>query len=305
MNRIKRFFFLSAAFLLLASSPGLCEKISLKISYNTASVSGGDVNEWIRSYNTQWNDWQSYINGQLDGQFNPLTYGPKYEVELSIPLIWGLALNLSGGHFSSSEEGSFTLLSGIKNQTETDFLRNKIRGIPIKIGFSYRYPIPYVDNLFILGGLGRHITFIKYESTENYELEIVSFGQSFSYFSKKEYEYNSEALGLYATVGVEYDLIKQVAIVVEAEKVWAKADGFKGPFNREDLRKFPGKEIREIDSGEASLYFYENKPSWSDKTYSALAGYKTRPEDASFSSIRQGEFDLGTFSFKIGIRFKF
>ncbi len=307
MRKKRNICFLCLVFLLMAASPVIAEKISFKISYNTASIGKGDLNTWIESYNQQWNDWRSKWDGQLDGQFNSLKYGPKYELEIRIPIIFGLSLNLSGSHFSSSEEGTIAFEHGTLDQTETDFVRNEVKGYPIKVGFSYFHALPFLENLYISGGIGRHITFITYTFLQDYELTI----SSFTYTLNKDYTYNSEALGIYATLGVEYDLIEHIAIVAEAEKVWSKADGFKGSFDEELYDPFS--EESKKDSGKASLYFYESKPLLLDKYYSTFTGHKIRPEDpedypvgiVDIRNLRQGEFDLSTFSFKIGIRFKF
>lgn len=296
------------AVFLVISSPLAAEKISLKISYNSASVSKSDLNTWIDSYNIFWNDWQAYTNGQLEGQFSSLNFGPKYEVELRIPLFAGIAFNLGGSHFSNASEGNISFAHGTLSQSEKDSIRNEIQGIPLRIGLSYSLALPFSDKFYILAGVGRHITFLKYKFNGNTELTI---GESMVYRLKRDYTYSSEAIGFYATLGIEYDLIKSIAIVVEAEKVWSKADGFKGPFVSDFYDPFENSNT--IEDGKASLYFYEYKPWWNNNNYSSLAGHKIRPDDPDdypagveeLLNIRQGEFDLGTFCFKIGIRFKF
>ncbi len=307
MKKERNICILWLVFVLVAATPVRAEKISFKISLNTASIGKGDLNTWIESYNQQWNDWQSKWSGQLDGQLHSLKYGPKYEVEIRIPIIFGLSLNLSGSHFSNSEEGTIAFEHGTIDQTETDFVRNQVKGYPIKVGFSYFHALPFLENLYISGGIGRHITFITYTFLQDYELNI----SNLAYILNNEYTYNSEALGVYATLGVEYDLIEHIAIIVEAEKVWSKADGFKGAFTSE-LRD-PYENTQTKESGKASLYFYENKPWWNDTYYSTLAGHKIKPENPDdypggiedIRNLRQGEFDLSAFSFKIGFRFKF
>jgi hypothetical protein len=296
------------AILLVLSPPLSGEHISFKISYNTASVSKGDLNTWIDSYNVRWTDWQSQNSGQLDGQLNHLNYGPMYEIELRIPLFAGFGFNLCGSHFKNMEEGTVNFVYELENKGETDFIRNKVSGIPIKIGISYAHALPFSENLFLFAGVGRHITLLKYKFNRENELRI---GDANTYIYKQEYTFNSEALGFYATIGAEYNIIKQIAIVVEAEKVWSKADGFKGPFKTDFFDPFENS--RSIEEGNASLYFYENKPYWSNKYYSILAGHEKKPEDPEnypvgiedIRNIRQGELDLSTLSFKIGIRFKF
>jgi hypothetical protein len=290
-----------------AVSPLMAETISFKLSCNTASISRSDLNTWIESYNMLWNDWQSKWGGQLDGQLEPIKYGPKYEVEIRIPIIYGLSLNLAGSSFSSSKEGTIQFVDATRNQTEKDITKNEVKGFPIKIGFSYIQSLPFLENLSVIGGFGRHIAFLKYTYLQDYELKI----SNLSYILTRENTYRSEALGVYATFGFEYDLIKNIAVVVEAEKIWSKADGFKGDYISELID--PVENAQEKESGKASLYFYENKQWWNDRYYYAFTGHEIKPQESDdyptgvvdIQNLRQGEFDLSTFSFKIGFRFKF
>lgn len=303
----------SLGLFLVAVSPGFSEKISFKLCFQTGSIGEGDLNTWINAHNLQWKEWSASQGGQLEGQFQTLTYGARYEVEMRIPIVWGVALNLGASSFSSSEEGRVSFIHGTKNQTESDFLRNEIRGIPLKIGFSYVYPLPLLENLSLIGGIGRHITFLRFKSSEDYKLAVTAFGQRFDYNLKKDGTYSSEALGVYATAGAEYELMRFLSVVVEAEKVWSKADGFKGDFSEDYLESGPQGQVRELTSGKASLFFYEGQPFWSDKYYAVLHGHKKRPEDPSdfplgfdaIRNIRQAEFDMSTFVLRIGIRLKF
>lgn len=296
-----------AAFLVVVS-PLTGENISFKISYNSASVSKGDMNTWIDSYNDRWLDWQSQNSGQLDGQLDPLKYGPVYEVEMRIPLVAGFALSISGSHFKSAGEGTVNFIYDPENKGEKDFISNEVKGVPIKIGISYMQTLPFSENLHLIAGMGRHITFLKYTFYRENELRI---GDLNTYVYNQENTFHSEAMGFYATIGAEYDLIKQIAIVVEAEKVWSKADGFKGPFKTDFYDPFENS--RTVEEGKASLYFYEYKPYWNNQYYFILAGHEQKPEKPedypagieNIKNIRQGELDLSTLSFKIGIRFKF
>jgi hypothetical protein len=314
MRKLRINAILWVAVFLVAASPLTGEKISFKISYNTASVSKGDLNTWIDSYNDRWKDFQAEENGQLDGRLNPLKYGPKYEVELRISLFAGLAFNLCGSHFSSTDESTVNYVYSTANQEEKDFLMNKVKGIPFKIGFSYAQVLPFSENLYLFAGVGRHITFFTYKFNREYNQSV----GPYKYNLKVDSSYNSEALGFYATLGVEYDLIKHIAIVAEAEKVWSKANGFKGPLNEELKESNPGEEtkISYENFDKASLYFYEFRRGANEKYYSSFRGLGKRPDNpddypvyprgiTDIKNLRQGELNLDTFSFKIGIRFKF
>lgn len=286
------------AILLIFSSPLQSEKVSLKFSFKTNSVGESDVHTWINSYNTLWKDYQTSKGGSISGQFELPHFGANYEIELRIPIVSGFALNLAGSPLSSQKEGTIDYQNLEGTQNESHFIQNEITALPIKIGFSFSYPLPILPNLSVFAGAGRQIVFIKYKTQENYDAVFSVLGQEFSYWFKNEGTYRSEALGFYASLGAEYEVMKFFSLVIETEKTWAKADGFKGAWSYKD---YTG-----IDkSKKATLYFYEKRTLGFDQYYSVLAGQEKRPEDSTIRNIRQGEFNMNNFSLKIGIRVKF
>jgi len=278
------------------------EHLSIKLSFNSNSIGEGDINSWINSYNSLWNDWKQLVGGELEGEFIPLSYGSSYEVELRIPIFEGLALNMGlCNSFADIQEGSISFQNTDSTQTESQFIKNKVSAFPLKIGFSYAYALPFFPRTKIFAGIGRHIAFIQYQSWNNYNYSKSSFGKEYSYWYEKENKYSSEALGFYTSFGAEFDIIKNIAVVVEAEKTWSKADGFKG--SNSYIGLLGPDEFQE--SGKATLYYYNSDPFGIGNNYSTLAGHTDRPDDLSITDIRQGEIDFSNFSIKFGIRFKF
>jgi len=294
---------LFAIIIFLFTSPlGRAEHLSIKLSYNSNSIGEGDINSWLNSYNSLWNDWKEIRGGQLEGKFIPLSYGSSYEVELRIPLFEGFALNMGVcNSFADIQEGSISFHNPDSTQTESQYIKNKVSAFPLKIGFSYVYALPFFPRTKIFANMGRHIAFIQYQCWNNYDYSKSSFGKEYSYWYRKENKYNSEALGFYTSFGTEFDIIKNIAVVVEAEKIWSKADGFKGS---NSYTGFLGQDEFQ-ESGKATLYYYISDPLGLGKNYSSLAGHVERPDDPSITDIRQGEIDFSNFSIKFGIRFKF
>ncbi|MFC2168774.1 hypothetical protein ACFLRW_07285, partial [Acidobacteriota bacterium] len=249
-------------------------------------------------FNTLWKDWSTSKGGTLNGMFDPIAYGFNYELELRIPLFSGFALNLGGSRLKSNSEGTIDFAQSGGFQSESQYLKNDITIYPFKIGFSYLFHLPFFSNLSIGIGGGRLIIFSKYETSERYTFDILGEGEEFNYWYERSNSYNSEGLGLYASMMLEYKLFKFMAIVLEAEKKWAKIDGFKGPFSFTD---FDGKD----ENGKASLYFYESNQWDLGNYYSILMGHKDRPDSVFIRNIRQGVLNLGGHSFKVGIRFIF
>jgi len=315
--RREKFHHITALIMLLAalSIPARGERVSLKFSYSTNNISGTDINTWIDSYNLLWKDWRDVNGGTRQGQFTPLKYSNGLEVELRVPLYKGLAINLAGSRYSSSEEGSVGFDHASGTQNEEQYIQNKVTAVPLKLGLSYAFALPPFPRLSILAGVGQHILFVSYKSTNNYQSVITDFGQQFNYRINKDNEYSSESLGFYANLGFELEILEFMAFVVEGEKVWNTTDGFKGAYRYEALG-FPGGDL--IQAGKASLYFYDSDHTGSGTYYNILAGHEVRPEGQldfpldggprpgpEIKNVRQGELDFSTVSFKLGIRFKF
>lgn len=302
MNKIRILFLL---FLLVTFTANLssAEHIHLRFSFKTNSVGDGDLNTWIQSADSLWQDWQQQKGGQLEGQFAPVDYGSNLEVELRIPLFAGLSLNIGGSQLSSSSDGQINYSIDNENgqEHETQDLSNSVKATSLKFGFSYSYPLPFFPRISVIAGGGRHIRFIRYESEDNYDTSFAKSGETYNYWYQKQNTYNSEALGYYAALGAEFEIIEYIAVFLEAEKIWSKADGFKGRHSYKGdfgLGEFS-------EGGKASLYFYESDQSGLGSYYTVLTGHKKRPDEFYIQNVRQGELNFDNFSFKLGITFKF
>jgi len=287
---------------LLFTHPVHAEKISLKLSFDTNSYGKGNLETWLPSLNSQWNDYSTEYPGTVAGEFVAPTYGSNIEIELRIPIFKGFGLNFAGSRLSGLEEGEVTYSNEDGNQEEVQYLLNDVSGLNLKIGFSYAAELPFLEGLHLFGNVGRHVIYAKYKVENNYLLTIEALEREFLYESKQENSYSSDSLGWYAGLGVEYDVIQHIAIVFEIEKIWSKVNGFKGT----QLYKFYQDGVLVIDdSGKASLYYYEDQMFGLENYYEILQGHFDTPDDESIRNLRSGELNFSTLSLKFGIRFKF
>jgi len=300
-------FFLTLTFLLIivcVSSYGK-ENVSLRISYNANSMNIGDVNTWIESFNESWKDYAALNNGNLQGELNPLDFKNNLEFSVRIPIYQGFAINGSGGQSSSIAEGDITFQNLTGDQKEYIYLNNQTKALMFKLGFSYNFQLPFYPKLHLVTQFGRYLVFNKYTVIENKESYFSSFGKEFIYFNDKETDYRSEALGIYASLALEFELIQYLAFVLEAEKLWANADGYKGSYSQSIIENLNGKITEQNISGKETLYFYETTMANLTEYYSVLSGHEKKPDGPEIRDIRQGEFDFGGLAIKLGIRFKF
>lgn len=303
-THLKRQFFLSAFFLLtIALYPAQGERLSLKLSFGPHFIGKGDINNSIESLNSLWTEYKGTFGGNLSGQFKTLRYKPSIEGELRINLISGLALNLAMSYFSDKKEGTVNYQQpGV--QEVSHYLLNEVKALPIKLGLSYTYPLPYEFDISL--SLGRHIIFVQYSTQENYENPFKAGGKDFTYWSKEDYKFRSESLGYYISIEGEYNIAEFLALGIELEKVWSKVDGFKGPYTFEEFKSWlkPDKQ-KHIEEGKASLYYYETNNNPLNQYYIELKGEKERPDELNTKNLRQGELNFSGFSLKIGFRFRF
>jgi hypothetical protein len=302
MSKKRSLVILAVALVFLMARPLAAEKISLKLSFNFNSYTGGDLNEWVQGLNTLWQDYSSAYPGSVSGQFLTPKYGSNIEIELRIPIFKGFALNLAGSRTSGSEEGTVTYIRDTGTQDETQFLLNDVSALNLKIGFSYRFTIPSLPALHVFANAGRHLLYVGYDVIENYEAIFRQFNMEFSFSYERENAFNSDALGFYAGLGLEYDIVKYVAIVAEVEKIWSKVDGFKGSHL---YQVFQEEALIDEEKGKATLYYYEATQFDSSNLYPVLTGYIDRPENEAFKNLRQGELNFSRLSVKLGVRFKF
>lgn len=290
-------------FTLFFTHPLYAEKISLKLSFNLNSYSEGDLETWIASRNTLWTDYATEYPGTSAGEFMAPGYGSNIEIELRIPVYKGFGLNLSGSRLSGEEEREVTYTRAGGSQTEAQYLLNEVSGLNLKIGLSYAAELPFLSGLHLFGNVGRQLMYAKYNVIDNYTLTTEAFGREFTYEINQENSYKSDSLGWYAGLGVEYDVISYVTVVLEVEKIWSKADGFKGSHDKKTLQDgvpLPD----ESESGNASLYYYEDRLLNLDTYYAILKGHIDKPED-DFRNLRSGLLNFSALSFKFGVRFKF
>lgn len=284
--------------LLFIPQSGQADKISLKIGYASNSLQSGDINTWVNSYNSLWKDWQIQKGGQLTGGFEPLSYGPSYDLELRIPIFKGFAINLGGTFLQSAREGRITFVNPANQQEETQFMKNSVSAVPITIGFSLSIPLPVFPRLVFFAGGGRHIIFARYRIEESYEANFTFAGHAYKYWFNRSDKFRSEALGFYASGGIEFHVVPFLALVVEANRTWSKVDGFKGTHSFDNY-------LGQNESGKVSLYYYESSEFGLGAYYPVLEGHKVRPDTSDIRNIRQGQLNFSGLSIKIGIRFIF
>jgi hypothetical protein len=201
-------------------SPLSAEKISLKLSFSLNTFSEGDLEGWVRSLNSLWQDYSALNPGSLTGAFAAPSYGSNFELELRIPIFRGFGLNLAGGQIDGSKEGAvFYAREGV-DQEQTQSVLNDVSAFNLKIGLSYRVELPFLSGLHVFANAGRNLVFAKYDVKEKWQSILRISGLEFQSAYDKEDSFSSDALGFYAGLGAEYDL--------EVEKVWSNVDGFKG-----------------------------------------------------------------------------
>lgn len=296
-ERLKMLTALGLGLLLLTMSvPLRAERVSVRLNLRTYSAPQGDLRDWLSSYNNLWASYQSKQGGTLLGNFEPPQLGSSWEIEFRFPIFAGLAIDLAGTSVSGAKDGQVQFQNTAGTHSETDYLLNDVKAIPIRVGLSFTLPV--WNNLRLTAGYGRHIIFARYRTEQNYEAVFKTAKEDYRYWFKRGTTYRSESLGAYLTFGAEYLVLPFLAVGFEAEKDSTRMSGFKGSYTYSD---HTGK----TESGKFSLYYYESDEFGEELPTVLLAGRTERPEGNDYRNVREGEFDFGGFSLKLGLRFLF
>jgi len=277
-------------------SPLRAERVSVRFSLRTYSAPEGDLQAWLSSYNALWASYGVKYGGSVLGKFQPPQLGSSWEIEVRFPIFAGLALDLAGSVVAGATNGGVQFQDTAGVHTESDYILNDVKAIPLRLGLSFTLPV--WNNLRLTAGFGRHLVFARYRTEQNYEAFFKTAKQDYRYWFKRDTTFRSESLGGYWTLGAEYLVLPFLAVGIDAEKDTSRTSGFKGSYVYSD-------HTGRNESGKSSLYFFESDEFGPDLPTVILAGRTDRPEGELYRNVRQGELDFSGFSLKIGIRFLF
>jgi len=259
------------------------KKFSIKLTGGLGYITNVDNNKIMDSLNEWYLDVGEMLGMPVSGEFDKINFGYDFETELIIKITPKWGINLGGGYFQGEKKSIINIGGGVGINS----LKYKITVIPVKLGGYYFLPITSKINFFLNGGINYYfaqllLDFKQEISPENYWVKEIS-------------DFNSNGFGFFSGIGVEYNISKQIAIVIEGYGRSAEIKPFKGLMKRYNNEGYK----EEI---EGTLYIYESEiyGKWRLNFWA----FQEKPNNPAFRNIREAVLNLNGFSLRIGIKIK-
>ncbi|MFQ6083187.1 MAG: outer membrane beta-barrel protein [Candidatus Aminicenantia bacterium] len=275
------------------------ERFSLKLTGGLAYVSVGDINRSIDSFNNGLKEAVRYSNDSLNGEIEELNYGFDWEAELRIDISDKVGIGFATGYIHLKNESSltYTIRGWDRNEINIYSFEPKVTAVPLKLRVYYTLPVTPKSKLFLNGGIGYY--FAKCSQGEKRKWRSVITDRWWN--ENKYWEVNSGNFGFHGGIGIEYNLTKNLALMIEGEGRYAKIKKLKGK----------GKWIWEPKEVNGTLYYY----TWFDwrigewgEWYDGLAVFESVEAGNRRlvweRVLREAILDLSGFSLRVGIKIK-
>lgn len=287
------------------------KKFGLKLKaaggYGTMSI--GDYHAWGEDAQQYMDDLVALAEGvgwsaTQEGEFEKVGLGMEFEGE-GILKFGSIGL---GGGVGLLRRGKFSELSVyIPDSTET--IGGSIDPtVTVYSLFGNLYlflPTPSPIELYLYGGAAYYYGKMSVTFTEYYQWE----SQQYSYRETSDGEATSSAIGFHAGAGLEIDLSPNFAFFIEGKARLAKLKAWEGTYDYEEIEQDPlfigwgGYTYSE--SGEGTLYTYEEEDGIIGNFYTQIGMSDTSPSGTGIRNVEEFVFDLTGVSLRIGLVIKF
>jgi len=255
-----------------------------KISQIHINLSGGanyslvgDLNRGSRGFIDYY---QSILNEEKTGEFQPLHLNYIAGGEVSIPLSPRLHVGIGADYFYGQKESSVEFLPPVRLSITT---RPQIQIIPIRILISYHI----TPQFYVKSGL----EYILADCTYFYKINQNNSWQEW------EGKADSNQLGGILGLGYVYDLNQHFSLFMEASGRYAQVKNLEGENIQKDSN---GSEYKE----RGTMYIYQGETP-EKETFPLLFVRDKEPSGYGVSDPEKAILDLTGLSLQIGLRIKF
>jgi hypothetical protein len=281
--------YLSVFFLL----PGLNQAeetkrgFALKLTGGMNYMSLGDWNAFMNG----WTDYYNYVaneaGGTMEGEFKSIRWGLDFEGDVIIYLNPRLGITIGSGYISGKKgpDGN-KIIQTLPDEAITVNHDMKISAIPVKIGVYYCLARFSKFGFFLSGGIGYYFAKIS-------EVYKNQWNGGWSHENQKA---NGEEIGFHGGIGLELDITKNIAFVVEGYGRYAKIRDLIG--ERDWSMSFGPSGSRK-----GGLYYFDlDIPDYGLLPYIEISS--GTPGGLNRRNVRKATVDLSGFTVKIGIKIR-
>ncbi len=284
----QRLFWLILILVLASSGHAGERRISFKLTGGVSRSSLGDVNSYLDGYSRFAIDDLRGAGYVQDKAFESYHLGQDVQLEVMVPVTNRLSLGLGVGWIQiHKRQNSLSLQSSFSVLTST--LDHAVRAIPLTAALDWSWPIAPKWVLHIETGAGLYR--VKFNETGESLLTYKTGG--FGYTKTWEAKADASGLGLFAGIGLETKLTRNLSLVVE------------GAFRRARIAGFSGQTVSRFNNSESEqpfdLFYYEFYSGWSQQAYPALS-LPDAERGYPLNVFREGAIDLSGWALKAGLR---
>ena len=279
-----------ALIVLLPRSVQAGVKFSLKMHGGWTSVAGGDVNAGNRSFF----EWRNAAWPVLDGRYKPVHNGLDLGGDLLLELDRGIGVSVGLGYLRVHKRRAIGVsdpdtgwYGGIEAEPE-------LNAIPVRLGLFVNYPlrnkVSFTANVGVSCYLRARYDDHFGENDFNYLGMLTGFFACTTRTEKK-----GGSLGIDWSVGLEYEMVRNIFLCLDGQARYAKIRGFEGTSELNSMTW--GSPILQ----EGKLY-YETVPALVGSP--RLIMVQNAPPDGPDGEPRQAVINFSGVSLQVGIRIR-
>ncbi len=265
--------------------PGIGFSLKVYGGMNYARI--GDINEALQGTTDYYKDLP---NVDIEEDLGPVHWGLDFGGELVINFTPRVGIGLGGGYIQVSRE---TVIDVIwEGSPYKDTADPKATIIPLTFSVHLGLPLGNIISLALNAGAGYYLGTIQWHYSWDSEYHDY----------EENWKAKSNTIGFQGGLGLEFNLSRNMALLVEGFGRYAKLKSLQGDYTWK--RDFFGHEEGIIEK--ATLWYYDWRSSDTGKEYPRVQFDDNVPIETPFQrNIREGEVDLTSFSVRLGIKIKF
>jgi len=293
--KIKTFFsmvYLSVFFLL----PGLNQAeetqarqkrgFALKLTGGINYMSLGDWNAFMNGWTDYYNYVANEVGGTMEGEFKSIRWGLDFEGDVIIYLNPRFGITIGSGYiYGKKAPDGKKIIQTLPDETINANHDMQISAIPVKIGVYYCLFESSKFHFFLSSGVGYYFA----KTSEEYK------NQWDGSWSHENQGAKGGGVGFQGGIGLELDITKNIAFVVEGYGRYAKIGNFTG--ERDWSMSFGPS-----DSRKGGLYYFDLDTPYGLIPYIEISS--GIPGGLNRRNVRKATVDFSGFTMRIGIKIR-
>jgi opacity protein-like surface antigen len=277
-------------------------RFSIKVTHGANYSFWGDINRYLESVNNNevFEFWRKNAPERVVGEINTLNnWTDSWEAELRIDLSPKIAVGIAtSGAIRRKNESSliYTYIGAPGSQVTALTYKPEVKAqMPIRLGIYYTLPYGRKASFFFNAAIGYYSgkisDYLKYEVTDP--------SGGYGWTTRYNETERKSSLGFHSGFGVEYSLMRNLALVVETQGRYVKIKGFKARARYDYAYSMPSEVA-------GTLYYFTKWVLGIGVRYADLVVWEKPPDITIYSpaDIRKAILDLSGFSLRVGIRIK-